>query len=340
MKTITSLKHLCRDIFYDRLYNPTQKIRLWRKWHRDRRHLPLVEAHRELYRNIHESCFRSLGKFPNLIAPDSFCDKIQWLKLFDQRWDAVSCADKIAVRSYISERVGENHLPLLYAVYNDPSEFDLNDLPEPCVIKTNHDSGSVHLVRKKSDLRLNKLRNDLKDSLERVWGWNYGEWIYKFISPKILVEEFLQPEHPSPPPDFKFHCVESKVRFLQYISDRGHNTKETIVDRNGVCLGLHFDTNMLHSTIFTPPENWEELIIVAEKLAKGWKYLRVDLYNTPKGVFVGELTFYPLAGCYRGHGQENLGRLLDFDRTTFNDPIYLSFAAPVECQKGLRPIDC
>ena len=29
------------------------------------------------------------------------------------------------------------------------------------------------------------------------------------------------------------------------------------------------------------------------------------------------MTFWPMAGCYKGEGQKKLGKYLDFDRTTF-----------------------
>lgn len=44
---------------------------------------------------------------------------------------------------------------------------------------------------------------------------------------------------------------------------------------------------------------------------------RQDIYCSQKKIYVGELTFYPLMGCYRGEGQKILGKYLDFDRTTF-----------------------
>jgi hypothetical protein len=39
-------------------------------------------------------------------------------------------------------------------------------------------------------------------------------------------------------------------------------------------------------------------------------------------VYVGEMTFWPMFGCYKGEGQNKLGAFLDFDRTTFKPPIY------------------
>jgi len=57
---------------------------------------------------------------------------------------------------------------------------------------------------------------------------------------------------------------------------------------------------------------------VVEQLAIGFRYVRVDVYGIDGHIYVGEMTFYPLMGCYRGEGQKILGKHLDFNRKTFN----------------------
>jgi hypothetical protein len=91
--------------------------------------------------------------------------------------------------------------------------------------------------------------------------------------------------------------------------------KECIVEPDGQVTGIHLDHQMQHSENFKIPDNWTELKAVAEKLADGFKYVRVDLYNSAAGIHVGELTFYPLSGYYKTEGQKELGRRLEFDRT-------------------------
>jgi len=44
------------------------------------------------------------------------------------------------------------------------------------------------------------------------------------------------------------------------------------------------------------PDNLTDMIKVAEELSKGFKFLRVDLYNVKDKIYFGELTFYPAAG--------------------------------------------
>ena len=44
------------------------------------------------------------------------------------------------------------------------------------------------------------------------------------------------------------------------------------------------------------PENLNELIQIAEKLSRPFKFVRVDLYSENEDIRFSELTFTPLAG--------------------------------------------
>ena len=54
-----------------------------------------------------------------------------------------------------------------------------------------------------------------------------------------------------------------------------------------------------------------------ERLNPIFKCIRVILYCSGNRIYVGEMTFWPMAGHYKGEGQKKMGRYLDFDRTTF-----------------------
>ena len=292
------------------------------KWKVDRARLPLTAEHRELYNIIHRSCWRWLQDFPRLVDCRGFNDKIQWLKLFDQREESIQCADKLAVRDYVRERLGDDVLVPLLQAHRTFDEIDFATLPKSFVIKVNRDSGNVVLVRDKSQMDRAAAKELMEFCLQRVYGWSDGEWAYAGIAPRIIVEEFIEPDRHVPPPDYKFHCVDGEVRWLQYIFDRGAETKEAIVDPSGTVTDIHFDHKMRHEPKFDKPAQWPELLEAAERLAEGWKYIRVDLYLTGGAVKFGELTLHPLAGCYKGEGELAVGRLMDFDRGTFLPPIY------------------
>jgi hypothetical protein len=261
---------------------------------------------------------RELGSYPHLVRCRDFNDRIQWLKLFDQDREIVRCSDKLGVRERVKEKLGDEYITRIYQVANHFDELSFEDLPCQFVIKTNHDSGTVLVVRDKTKLDYEAAKSRFDQALRRAYGWSNGEWAYAYVKPKVFIEEFLgSPEIVKQPPDYKFHCCEGRVRWLQYIYDRGVGTKECIVRPDGSVTDLHFDQNMIHSEEFDIPANWNDLCKAAERLAAGFKYARVDMYNIGKRIVCGEVTFNPLMGCYKTDGQRVLGQLLDFDRTTF-----------------------
>lgn len=290
------------------------KIRI--RWEHDRRHIPLTPAHRELYDIILRLCHEELGEFPDLVDCRDFNDRIQWLKLFDQSREIVRCSDKLLVRDYVRERVGDDYLTELYQVREHCTEIDFDALPSAFVIKTNHDSGTVFLVRDRAAFDRDAAFDRIEDAMVRAYGWRNGEWAYSYIRPKVFVEEFIGSEGDSPPPDYKFHCSDGKVLWLQFIAERGSRTREEIVTPEGRVTGIHFNDYMRHTGEFACPGPWEQMKAVAGELSRGHKYVRVDLYCVQDRIYFGELTFYPLMGCIKGAGQKPLGRLLDFDRTT------------------------
>ena len=287
------------------------------KWLSDKLQLPLTPAHYELYHIIHRRYWNRLRDFPNLINCRDFNDKIQWLKLFDQSPEIVGCVDKILVRDYVRERVGEEYLVKLYQVHDHFSQIDFDALPQSFVIKTNHDCGSVILVRDKSKFNYKSAKVRIEAALKRPYGWKSGEWAYAYINPKVFVEEFINPENQTPPPDYKFCCIDGVVRCVNYISDRGFDTKEQTLDPEGNDLAIQLNPDFKVGKSFKKPACWEQMISVAERLSSGFKFVRVDLYCSSNHIYAGEMTFWPMGGFLKGEASKKLGKFLDFDRTTF-----------------------
>ncbi len=303
--------------FWTRLSNRLLfEVRLPLKWGRDWLRLPLTRRHYDLYRRIHRDSYRCTRAFPDLVNCRDYNDKIQWLKLFDQQSQIVSCSDKLGVREYVRERLGDGFLPELYQVGRHVRDLDFDALPDAFVLKTNHDSGTVQLIRDKKVLDRAAVEERFEQALATTFSLVEGEWAYAFISPRVFAEEFIEPERPTPPADYKFHCVEGRMALLQYITDRGIDPKEQMIDRDGRDAGFVFDHRFRHGESFSMPAQWARMIEVAETLAAGFKYVRVDLYLAGDRILVGEMTFWPMAGRYRSDGQKIMGRYLTFDRST------------------------
>jgi hypothetical protein len=236
---------------------------------------------------INELCLKRIGRKPDLDAPKGYNDLIQWLKLHDQRPEHITCCDKWAVRDWVAQLAGPEVLI--------PARRGLSSMPLPLVAKCTHDSGSARFVRTRDDLSIAAVK--LSQRLVQTYGAEKGEWAYQFVKPQVIAEELLT----GPAVDYKFHCSGGKARWAQVIWGRGKGKpREAIFE--------HCPMQAIHPG----PHAWEKLTELAEKLAMGWRYVRVDLYWTGKPWF-GELTFWPRAGCYNSPDERTFGEMLDLD---------------------------
>ena len=256
--------------------------------------------------------FKKTYGFPlNLKDPKTFNEKIQYKKFFDRKSIYTTCADKFAVREYVKRKIGKQYLiPLLFSTTN-PEEIDLSKLPNQFVIKSNHSSGHIIIVDDKNSIDINMIIGKCKKWLKVRLFPLYKEWHYKNIEPRILVEQFLRDENGHAPKDYKFHCFAGRVEFVFVDSDRFTDHKRTLFSRDWELLPFTFcpaDSN--NRPMFKPnkneskPENFAEMIEVAESLSKDFDYVSVDFYTLQNKIFFGELTFTPGGGFMKFFPQE------------------------------------
>ena len=97
--------------------------------------------------------------------------------------------------------------------------------------------------------------------------------------------------------DYKFYCFDGVVRLVMINSDRNSNkpTKADYFDRD--FNWLDFTWGYQHAEIRPrKPEKFEEMLKIAEKLAKNLPHIRVDLYECNGQIYFGELTFFDGSG--------------------------------------------
>ena len=82
-----------------------------------------------------------MGYDLNLQNPQTFNEKLQWLKLYDRKPEYTMMVDKYKVRDYIADKLGEEYLIPLLGVWDDPDDIDFDSLPNQFVLKCNHNSG-------------------------------------------------------------------------------------------------------------------------------------------------------------------------------------------------------
>lgn len=257
--------------------------------------------------------------------PVTFNEHIRYRLVHDRDPRLVTFADKIESKHYIAQILGAGYSPNTIQVADQSSDLVESQLPHEYAIKVNHASGGVILVSedfaasdpvpprgaplsrlrvRPEDARLTEIGSLLDHWLTITYGTLKGEWAYSQVKPRIIVEEYLRNESEHPPPDFKFFVFGGQckaVRIDQYRDDgkfRYHYTRDgTFID---VRFAEFARPLFEHQLPVAPlPDNFHEMITIAEKLAQGLDFLRVDLYELNGRILVGELTAYPTSGTAR-----------------------------------------
>jgi hypothetical protein len=135
---------------------------------------------------------RKQGYKLDLDNPKTLNEKIQWLKIHDRKPLYTICADKYAIRDYISEKFGDKYLIPLVMHTSDVKQLNANNLPNyPFIIKANHDSGNYKIIRDKNNVDWAKQQLICKSWLLNNYFPVDREWQYKNIKPQIVVEKLL-----------------------------------------------------------------------------------------------------------------------------------------------------
>ncbi len=242
--------------------------------------------------------YKHFHRFIDFKNPQTFNEKLNWLKLNDRRPEYTQMVDKYAVRDYISEKLGEEYLIPLLGVWDDPQEVDFDALPNQFVLKWNHDSGSVIICRDKSKLDIQKTVATLASKRSHNGYWYGREWPYKNVKPRIIAEEYMEDSSGAGLRDYKFYCFNGTPKFL-YISEglEDHSTARiSFVTTEWEFASYERSDFKPFDKLPPKPECFDQMLELAAKLSMGVDFLRVDFYEIDEKVFFSELTFFPCGG--------------------------------------------
>lgn len=242
--------------------------------------------------------YATIGKRLNLDDPQTFNEKIQWLKLYDQNPMYTTYVDKYAVKAFVKERIGEEYIIPTIGVWDNPADIDFASLPSQFVLKVTHDSGGLVICKDKSMLDWEAVCLKLNKSLARDYYMLHREWPYKNVPRRIIAETYMEDEKSKELPDYKFFCFHGEPKMMFIATGRQNINDETRFD--------FFDMSFNHLAIknghpnadTTPakPQNFDLMIQLAKKLSQGIPHVRVDFYEMNGQVYFGEMTFSHWSG--------------------------------------------
>lgn len=264
----------------------------------------------QFYKNFH--------RLPDWKNPKTFNEKLQWLKLYDRNPEYVKLVDKYAVKEFVAERIGAEHVIPTLGVWERAEDIEWDSLPRQFVLKTTHGGGNngVVVCTNKDTFDKEAAVKKLSEGLKHDSAAYGREWPYRFVPRRIIAEQYIEPKPEDKDlPDYKWFCFDGEPKYCQVIQNR--STNETID---------FFDTEWNHQDFIglnpaagpaavTParPANLETQIRIARELSKTLPFSRIDLYDTGNNTFFGEVTFFPNSGYGRFRPEqydELLGELL------------------------------
>ena len=249
---------------------------------------------------------RFMGEKINLKNPVKLSEKLCWLKIHDHNPLYTTLVDKYAVKQFLSEQFGDEHVIPLLGVYEHFDDIDISTLPEQFVIKTNHDSGGVMICKDKAEFDAAAAKEKIEKRLKLNYYRMHREWQYKNIKPCIIVEKYIHDKNGNEPNDIKFYMFNGKVGFIEYdLNRKAGRRKYNINLYNEQWELLPFedpDYPSMPDVHVDKPAALEEMIDYSKKLVKvagNPDFLRVDLYVHNDTFLFGEMTFYDDAGYGR-----------------------------------------
>lgn len=244
-----------------------------------------------------------MGHWMSWKHPKAFTEKLQCLKVYDFKPWYTNLVDKLAVKKYVADKIGEQYIIPTLAVWNSAEEIDWDSLPEQFVLKTTHGGGGGGVAVCYAKSTFDKVSAMQKLEVSMHSKETYREKPYRKVPRKIIAEQMIGKTGKDGKiakgelNDYKFFCFGGKCKFFKVDFGRfvDHHANYYSTDDKLLPFGengLEPDPN--HEVRL--PSNINDMIAIAEKLSKGFKFLRVDLYNVPGKIYFGELTFYPASG--------------------------------------------
>lgn len=234
----------------------------------------------------------------NLDTPQTFNEKLQWLKIYDNTKNKTMLADKYAVRNWVQEKIGSQYLIDLLGVWNSFEEIDFNKLPQSFVLKCNHGSGMNVVVKDKNKIDVRELKGKFDKWMNTDFAAFNMEPQYYGIKRKIIAESYLT-NNGDDLYDYKFWCNNGKCDFIMFLSERKEGLKMANFDREWNLLSFVYDHEKCDSVV-EKPDNLQQMIELAEILANGFYHVRVDFYRLNDGTLkFGEMTFTSMSGIQK-----------------------------------------
>lgn len=229
--------------------------------------------------------------------PETYNEKLQYLKLNCCEKTMIQDVDKYAVREKISNTIGKDYVIPMIGVYNSVDEIDFSSLPDRFVLKCTHGTHCSVICKDKNTLDINRTKKKINSWMKHNYYYDSREWPYKKVKPRIMAEQYIS-DSKGELIDYKFMCFDGKVKLIlvhQDINNINGNHTLDLYTPDWSLTDIEWGIPKSEKTI-PKPVLLDECIRISEMLSKGKPHVRVDLYIVDNKIYFGELTYYTAAG--------------------------------------------
>lgn len=238
------------------------------------------------------------GQEIDLNNPKTLNEKIQWLKLNERHDYYPICADKYAMKLWVKDLLGtdEYNVPVIFHTpdWRNITPQTINQFP--CIVKPNHSSHDFIILRSADDVDWKQLRRRCRFWLKRDYATESQEWQYRDIPRQIVVEKLLETKTGKIPNDYKLNYLNGDLEFVYVSYDREGTNARCIFDRNWEVIPCYWGNTQkeyIPCPVSIPaPLSLEKMKKIGEKIAKFFKYVRVDYYDVDGTLYIGEITLH------------------------------------------------
>ena len=228
-------------------------------------------AEKDYPKYLCQAYYMKTGEKLNLKHPKNLNQKIQWLKIYDNIPIKTILTDKILVRDWIKEKIGEEYLKPVLWVGKNFDDIPFGELPDSFVIKCNHGCKWHMIIKDKTQFLENKLLfKVIKEKFDSwitqsFFGYSDFEIQYKYIKPQLFIEPLMRDN----------------------------------INEKGIEMGV-WCANSEPFTEGIDIENSKDYVKKSLKLSKilceGFKFVRVDWMMYNNHLYFAEMTFTPVSG--------------------------------------------
>lgn len=258
------------------------------------------------------------NKFDDQLDKD-FAWKVRWRMKHDRNPIFPILSDKYKVKEYVAQ-FGVKTAKLLH-VTDNPEDIPFDQLPNNYFIKANHASqwniacinSQLYMFEYGADIIdddgkllsskiINKRKLTENETINICKKWlltKYSpeEWAYQPIKRKIIIEEKLESYDLKELKDYRLFTFNGEVHALSVDSPTYRRKGNAIfLDKNWQEFKLSNYKEALPKIKPMKPNTLEEMLKIAKTLGEKIDFLRIDLFNTTKGVYLSEVTIYPETG--------------------------------------------